>query len=71
MGPHVDCEELTLETDDTPHHFVDLLDVHIWVILTDCIFLLDKCQPSRDDEEDQRPEPQVSAKRDETVFKRR
>jgi hypothetical protein len=52
----------TLETDDTPHDFVDLFDVHIRIILADRIFLLDKCQPGSDDQEDQGPESQVPAK---------
>lgn len=64
MGGH------TLETDDTPHDFVDFLNVHIWVILTDGIFLLDKRQPGGYYQEDQSPETQIPAKRDETVVER-
>jgi hypothetical protein len=68
--PNLGWRSHTLETNDAPHDFVDLFYVHIRVILTDRIFLLDKCQPGSDDQEDQRPESQVPAKRDETVSER-
>lgn len=61
-------ERHTLKTDDTPHDLVYFLNVHIRVILTDCVLLLNECQPGSDDQEDQGPEPEVSAKRDQTVF---
>jgi hypothetical protein len=58
----------TFETDNTPHDFIDFLDVHVRVVLTDRVFLFHKCQPSSDDQEYQGPESQVPAERDESVF---
>jgi hypothetical protein len=60
----------TFKTDYAPHDLVDLLDVHVRIIFADRIFLFDKCQPGSDDQEYQSPEPQISTKRNQSVFER-
>lgn len=60
--------ELTLQLDDTPHHLVHLLDVHIRVILTDRIFSLVHGQAKCDQCEHDGPEAHVGTEGEKAVW---
>ena len=57
----------TLQADDAPHDRVDLFNIHVWLVVCHWIFGLVNCDTDGDDNENDCPESEETAKRDQSV----